>query len=180
VDQVLPQRHTSLVAPTIFLTRLLEPYGRNLLNEDLKARIQADLITVRKQRDKLRTLVLSTVLSEVKNKEIALREELDGPGVQQVVAKAIKQRRDAASQMRDGGRADLAEKEEAEVEILKPYLPPEIDDDTVRAWVQEIVAGGVSQMGAVMGQLMPKIRGRFDGTKANQIVKEELESAAGS
>lgn len=144
------------------------------MNEDLKTRLQTDLVTVRKERDKLKTLVLSTVLSELKNKEIEEGGALDDEGVRQVVSRAIKQRKDAASQMRDGGREDLAEKEESEARILQEYLPPGLDETEVRVLVRGYIAEGATQMGQVMGRLMPEIRGRFDGKVANQIVREEL------
>ena len=141
---------------------------------DLKSRIQADLNEARKQRDKVRTLVLSTVLSELKNREIDSRVALDDDGALQVISKAIKQRQDASEQMRDAGRPELADREDGQVEILKAYLPQQLSEEEVRAAVREIVSGGASQMGAVMGQLMPRIRGRFDGKEANRIVREEL------
>jgi len=144
------------------------------LATDLKSRIQADLNEARKQRDKVRTLVLSTVLSELKNREIDSRVALDDDGALQVISKAIKQRQDASEQMRDAGRPELADREDGQVEILKAYLPQQLSEEEVRAAVREIVSGGASQMGAVMGQLMPRIRGRFDGKEANRIVREEL------
>lgn len=141
---------------------------------ELKSRIQNDLNQSRKDRDKLRTLVLSTALSEIKNREIDGGKPVDDEGVVQVLAKAIKQRDDAAEQFRDAGREELAEKEEAQAEVLRAYLPEGLSEDEVRAMVREIVAGGATDMGPVMGQLMPRIRGRFDGAEANRIVREEL------
>lgn len=140
----------------------------------LKNRVQADLNEARKQRDKERTLVLSTVLSELKNREIEQGGELDDAAAVQVVSKAIKQRKDASGQMREAGRDELADIEEAQAAILQTYLPEGLSEEEVRAMVRDIVAGGADNMGAVMGQLMPKIRGRFDGKDANRIVQEEL------
>ncbi len=141
---------------------------------ELKERIQQDLNTARKQRDKDRLLVLSTLLSEIRNKEIDGGKDLDDEGVIQVVSKAIKQRSDAAEQMRGAGREELAEQEEAQVVILQDYLPAPLSEDEVRELVRGIVAAGAEEMGAVMGKLMPEIRGRFDGKEANRIVREEL------
>jgi uncharacterized protein YqeY len=140
----------------------------------LKDKVQADLNDARKQRNRERTLVLSTLLSELKNEEIRSGPELDDGAAVQVVSKGIKQRRDAAEQMRAAGREELAAHEDAQASILRTYLPEGLSEDEVRAMVREIVAGGAGAMGAVMGQLMPRIRGRFDGTEANRIVKEEL------
>lgn len=142
---------------------------------ELKARLQSDLTEARKARDKVRTLVLSTTLSELRNREIELGRDATDEDVQQVVSRAIKQRKDAAEQMLQGGRSDLAEKEEGEAEELLRYLPEQLTPDEVRAMIREIVEGGTSVMGAVMGQLMPRIRGRFDGKQANALVREVLE-----
>lgn len=141
---------------------------------DLKTRIQSDLNAARKDRDKDRTLVLSTLLSEIRNKEIDESRELDDDGVMGVVTRAIKQRKDASEQMRDAGRDELADREDAQVEVLSDYLPEGLDEDEVRSMVQDLIAAGADQMGPLMGQLMPRIRGRFDGKEANRIVREEL------
>ena len=140
----------------------------------LKNRIQSDLNAARKERNKLRTLVLSTVLSEIRNKEIDTRSDVDDEGVVQVLTRGIKQRKDASEQMRAADRGELADKEDAQSEILGEYLPEGMSEDEVRAIVQEIIASGVDQMGPLMGQMMPRIRGRFDGKEANRIVREEL------
>ena len=144
------------------------------MTSSLKGRLQADLNDARRARDKVRTLVLSMTLSEIRNREIDAGGELDDDGVVQAVTKAIKQRRDAAEQMRAGGREDLATKEEGEAEVLAAYLPEGLSEDEVRAMIREIVAGGATAMGPVMGQLMPRLRGRFDGTEANRLVREDL------
>lgn len=142
--------------------------------KDLKDRLRTDLNGARRNRDKERTLVLSTVLSEVRNREIDAGAALDDDGVLGVLAKAIKQRKDAAAQMREGGRPELAENEEGQARLLQAYLPPELTEDEVRELVREIVKEGAAHVGAVMSQLMPRIRGRFDGKAASRIVREEL------
>ena len=142
----------------------------------LKQQIQSDLAEARKERDKTRTQCLSMTLSEIRNREIEVGRELDDDGVQEVVTKAVKQRRDAAAQMREGGREELAEKEESEVTTLEAYLPKQLDDEEVRSIIREIVEGGADQMGPLMGRLMPRIRGRFDGKRAQELVREALAS----
>jgi uncharacterized protein YqeY len=141
---------------------------------DLKLRLQADLNHARKQRDKARTLVLSTVISDIRNKEIDDRAEADDDGVVQVLTRGIKQRKDAAQQFRDARRDELAEVEEAQAEVLSEYLPEGLSEDEVRALVRQAIAEGADQMGPLMGRIMPEIRGRFDGKEANRIVREEL------
>lgn len=144
------------------------------MSDHLKDRLRSDLIDARKSRDKLRTVLLSTVLSDVRNREIDMGSDLDSEGVQEVVSRAIKQRRDAEEQMEAGGRTDLAQKEAAEAEILKVYLPPPMTEEEVRALVRQAVQDGAEAMGPLMGRVMPQIRGRFDGKEANRIVREEL------
>ena len=144
------------------------------MSEDLKTRLRSDLIVARKARNRMGTVVLTTLLSEVRNREIEVGGVLDDEGVQAVVAKGIKQRRDAARLMLDGGRPELAEKESEEASILQVYLPPALSESEVRDLVQEAIAAGATEMGAVMGRIMPKIRGRFEGKEANRLVREEL------
>jgi len=144
------------------------------LNAPLKDRLRADSLEARKAREKLRALVLSTTLSELKNREIEMGKEADEAEVLAVITKAVKRRKEAADQMRAGGRDELAEKETAEGKILSAYLPEGLSEEEVRGIIQEILAGGVMEMGPVMGQLMPRLKGRFDGKEANRIVREEL------
>jgi hypothetical protein len=144
------------------------------MSSDLEGRIQADLNAARKARDKERTLVLSTILADLRNKEIETGGALDEAGGVQVLSRAIKQRKDAAEQMRAAGRDELATREEAQADVLQAYLPAAMSDQEVRDLVREILEGGAEQMGQVMGELMPRIRGRFDGKEANRIVREEM------
>ena len=142
----------------------------------LKERLQAELNEARKAREKLRTLVLSTTLSDLRNREIELGKEVDEAEVLSVLTKAMKRRKEAADQFQAAGREELAGKETAEAEILSAYLPEGLLEEKVREMVREILSGGATEMGPVMGQLMPRLRGRFDGKEANRIVREELAS----
>jgi uncharacterized protein YqeY len=144
------------------------------LSSSLKTRLKEDLIQARKGREKLRTLVLSTTLSELRNREIELGKDGDDAEVLSVIGKAVKRRKEAAGQMRAGGREELATKEEAEAEILGAYLPAGLSEQEVRGIVREVVAEGAGEMGPVMGKLMPRLKGRFDGKEANRIVREVL------
>ena len=144
------------------------------MGSPLKARLQSDLTEARKNREKLRVLVLSTTLSEIRNREIELGGEAGDPEVLSVITKAVKRRREAAEQMRSGGRPELAEREEAEAEMLSVYLPESLTEAEVRRMVAEIVAQGAGEIGPVMGRLMPRLGGRFDGKEANRIVREVL------
>ncbi len=146
------------------------------MDTDLKTRLRQNLDQARRDRDRLRTLVLSTTLSDLRNREIEIGGEADDQEVLGVITRAVKRRREASEQMRAGGRPELADREDREAEILSSYLPPPITEEDVRAMVRELIVAGVTQMGPLMGQLMPRIRGRFDGKEANRIVREELDS----
>ena len=144
------------------------------MSHELKNRLRSDLTSARKDRDKLRTLVLSTILADVHNREIELGAELSDDQTIQVLSRGIKQRKDAASQMRAAGRDELASGEEAQLTVLSEYLPEGMSEDEVRALVRAAIEDGVDQMGMLMGRVMPQIRGRYDGKEANRIVREEL------
>lgn len=146
------------------------------MSQPLKAQLEQSLIQARKSRDRLRTTVLSSTLSEIRNLEIEEKASADDDMVKRVLTRALKQRREAAEQMRDGGREELAEKEEREAEMLSEFLPPPLSEEEVREMVRELIQDGAAEMGAVMGRLMPRIQGRFEGREANRIVREELES----
>jgi uncharacterized protein YqeY/multisubunit Na+/H+ antiporter MnhB subunit len=145
-----------------------------MMADALKDRIRADLNQARRAKDRFRTTLLSTFLSEIRNKEIELGREAGDEDVIGVAARAIKQRKESAEQMRSGGRTELAEKEEAEAAVLVEYLPAAMPEADVRALVRDAIAGGADNMGAVMAAVMPRIKGRFDGREANRIVREEL------
>lgn len=140
----------------------------------LAERLRSDLNTARRERDRLRTLVLSTTLSEVKNRQIELGREPTDEDVTEVVGRAIKKRREAAEQIRAVGRTDMAEKEEQEAALLMAYMPAQLSEEEVRRMVKDAIAGGASNVGAVMGAIMPRLKGRFDGKETNRIVREEL------
>lgn len=144
------------------------------MSSDIEARIQADLITARKAREKELTVLLTTVLSDLRNQRIEQRGELSDEDAVAVLSRAVKQRREAAEQMRAGGREDLATREEDEAERLRDYLPEAVSEDEVRALVRALVEAGADSIGPVMAGLMPRIKGRFDGREANRIVREEL------
>ncbi|MET0398678.1 MAG: GatB/YqeY domain-containing protein [Longimicrobiaceae bacterium] len=140
----------------------------------LKEQIRGDLNTARRERDKLRTTVLTTLLSDLRNREIEVGHELTDEEVLPVVGTGIKRRREAAEQMRGGGREELAAKEDEEAKILAVYLPPQLGEAEVRAFVREAVSGGAKDLGGVMKAVMPRVKGQFDGKELNRIVREEL------
>jgi hypothetical protein len=140
----------------------------------LKERLRSDLNAARRERNKLRTLLLTTTLAELRNHEIELGREAVDADVIDVVRRAIKKRREAAEQIRAGGRTDLADQEEQEAAMLTAYLPPALDETQVRAMIREVIAAGAGTVGAVLSAVMPRLKGSFDGREANRIAREEL------
>ena len=141
---------------------------------DLLARLQADLNAARKSQDKAGTLLLSTVLSEIKNKKIELRRDPVDADVIDVLRKSIKRRRESIEMYTKGGRQDLADKEQSEAAALEKYLPAQVSDEELRAAVKAAIAGGANQIGAVMGKVLPQFKGRAEGGVINAIAREEL------
>jgi uncharacterized protein len=141
---------------------------------DLLARLQGDLNAARKSQDKAGTLLLSTVLSEIKNKKIELRRDPVDADVIDVLRKSIKKRRESIEMYAKGGRQDLADKEQSEAAALEKYLPAQVSQDELRAAVKQAIAGGATQIGAVMGKVLPQFKGRADGSVINAIAREEL------
>ena len=140
----------------------------------LAEKLQADLNGARKAQDKALTLVLGTILADVKNKRIELRREPTDDDVIDVLRKGIKRRRESVDMYTQASRTDLAEKERGEMEILERYLPPAVDEGEVREAVRAAIAGGAANIGAVMGKVMPQYKGRVDGSVINRLAKEEL------
>jgi uncharacterized protein len=130
----------------------------------------------RRAQDKDRTLVLGTILANLKNREIELRRPPTDEDVIDVVRKGIKTRRESVEQYTAANRVDLAETERSQIKVLEEFLPPEIDPEEIRVAVRAAIAGGARDIGKVMGQIMPRFKGRADGKVINQIVREELQA----
>lgn len=150
--------------------------GAALAEAPLAARLRAALNAARKAQQKDRTLVLSTILAGLRNREIELRHSAADADVVDVLRKGIKLRREAADQYTASGRADLAATEEAQIGVLEEFLPPAADPAEIRAAVRLAIEGGARDIGRVMGQVLPKYKGRADGKVINQIAREELQA----
>lgn len=138
--------------------------------------LRAAMNAARKAQDKDRTLVLGTILANLKNREIDLRRPATDEEVVEVLRKGIKIRREAIEQYGAGGRTDLAQAEQAQITVLEEFLPPAVDPEEIRTAVREVIAGGTKELGKVMGQIVPRYKGRADGKLINQIVREELQA----
>ncbi|HEY6092938.1 MAG TPA: GatB/YqeY domain-containing protein [Gemmatimonadales bacterium] len=146
----------------------------------LADRLRAAMNESRKQRDQARTLLLSTTLSEVKNREIELGRPPTDDETAEVLRRGIKKRRESVEVYEKAGRQDAANTESAEIKMLEEFLPAAVPPEEIRAAVREAIAGGAMDMGKVMGVVMPRFKGRADGKLVNQIVREELAASTKS
>ena len=142
----------------------------------LADRLRAAMNEARKQRDQARTLLLSTILSDIKNREIELGQTPTDDETAEVLRRGVKKRRESVEAYEKAGRTDAAATEATEIKILESYLPAAVPAEDIRAAVREAIAAGAQDMGKVMGAVMPKFKGRADGKLVNQIVREELAS----
>lgn len=157
----------------------------------LLEQINQELKQAMKAKDAATLSVLRMLIAAARNKEISLRSpsadggkaafvpssgrgELSDEQIIEVVASEIKKRKDSVAAYAQGGRQELADKESAEIKILEKYLPAQLGDEELEKIIKEIVAGGASDFGKVMGQVMAKVKGKADGGKASALVKKLL------
>lgn len=141
-------------------------------------RIAEDQKTALKRGEKLRLSTLRLLSSDLKNRRIELGRDLSDEDALAVLSRAQKQRREAEEQFRQGGRAELAEREAAEAAIIGEYLPEPLGaaeiDRPIDAAIAETRASSIRDMGKVMGRLMPAVRGRAEGAALSARVRERL------
>ncbi len=142
--------------------------------ESIPERLRAAMNEARKRRDQGRTVLLSTILADLKNRELELQHPASDEEASEVVRRGIKRRREAAEQYLAARRSDLADRELAEAAALETFLPPAVDAAEIRAAVRAAIGGGAKDLGALMKQVMPQFKGRADGKVVNQIAREEL------
>lgn len=144
----------------------------------LKERLGEELKAAMKARDNTRISTIRMVNSIIKNREIDGRTTLDDEAVLTVLTSYAKQRRESIEQYEKGGRTDLAEKEKAELDILLTFMPQQMGEAEVEALVIQAVkdtgAAGPKDMGKLMKELMPKVKGKADGKLVNELVKKHL------
>ena len=136
--------------------------------------LQSELNASRKAQDKPQTLLLSTIISDAKNRKIELMRELTDDDVIDVLRKGIKRRRESVEMFEKAGRQELADRERGEVAGLEKFLPAAVDPAELRAAVKAAIAGGATTIGAVMGKVMPQFKGRAEGGTINALAREEL------
>jgi len=152
----------------------------------LKEKIQQNLNQAVKNRDELSSsvlrMLLATILNKEKEKKFKLKEEkeikLINEEIIEVISSEIKKRKEAIEFYLKGDRSDLAEKEKKEIEILQEYLPEQLSEEEIRKLIQGVIrkigAKDVKDIGKIMSELMPQIKGRADGTFVLKTIKELL------
>jgi uncharacterized protein YqeY len=134
--------------------------------------------TAMRAKEVARLSTIRLLLAAIKQREVDERIELDDAAVVAVIEKMIKQRRESITQFEKGARADLADAEKAEVQVLSAYLPAQMGDAEIQkeidAVIAAIAASGAKDMGKVMGALKGKLAGKADMGKVSSLVKARL------
>ena len=147
---------------------------------ELITRLDTDLKDAVRRQDVVSRMVLRSIRSDIHNEEISRQKALDDDAVVGVISKQVKQRRESIQEFRRGKREDLVQKEEAELNVLLAYLPLQLTREELVAIARSIIdqtfAKGMNDKGKVMGQLMPQVKGKADGSLVNEVVTGLLES----
>lgn len=149
----------------------------------LQDQLLAEMNKAAKARDRIKLSTIRLIRSAIKNKEIEKRKPLEDEEIFKVISSMIRQRGESIQLFRKGGREDLVKKEEAELMILQSFLPEQLSEEQIKKLIDEVLketeATTFKDMGKVMRTLMPKIAGRADGAKVNQMVREKLSNLGG-
>jgi uncharacterized protein len=147
-------------------------------DSELKTRINDDVKSAMRAKDKDRLGALRLITAAIKQKEVDERIELDDTGVLAVLEKMVKQRKDSIEQYSRAGRDDLIAKEQFELELIQDYLPEQMSEAEIEAVVAEAIsATGASEMkdmGKVMGMVKPRVQGKADMGLVSKLVKAKL------
>ena len=149
--------------------------------DDLKLRIQEDIKSAMRARDRARLGALRQVSAAIKQREVDERITLDSPGIVAVLQKMLKQRRDSLAQFESAGRDDLASQESFEIELIEAYMPAPLSPQELQVLIADALAetgaGSMKDMGRVMAWLKPRVQGRADMKRLSTTVREKLGSA---
>ncbi len=141
----------------------------------LKEQILEDIKHYMKEKDNIALNAVRMLKSDIKNAEIAAIKELDDEGIIKVVASSIKKRKDSAEIYIKNSRQDLADKELAEIKVLEKYLPAQLDDESIKAVINEVIASLDDNMkknfGAVMKSVMAKVGSSAEGKRVSELIK---------
>ena len=141
---------------------------------NLKENLHSDMKGALKAKDSLRLNTIRGVISEIKNKEIDLRRELQDDEIISITSTQIKRRKEAAALFQKGGRNDLYQKENQEMTILQEYLPQQVSEETLQNRIQEVIAElgsvDIKDIGKVMKKIVPEFKGRADNEQIKNLV----------
>jgi len=144
----------------------------------LSNQIQKDMYAAMKAGEKEKVVTLRSILSKLKDRQIANRQPLKAEEEIKVLQTLVKPRKESIQMFRQGGREDLARVEEAEVDLLSTYLPKGMDEKEIRSIVEKVIketgAESMSDIGKVMPEMMRRGQGRIDGKLAQKLVRELL------
>ncbi|MEZ5574006.1 MAG: GatB/YqeY domain-containing protein [Halioglobus sp.] len=147
-------------------------------DETLAQTIRAAMKAAMKAKDKERLSTIRLILAEFKRIEVDERIEVDDARALAVLDKMVKQRRDSAQQYAGAGRQELADQENAEIDVIQEYLPAQLNEQELNAMIDAAIAAseatGMAAMGAVMAQLKPQLQGRADVGAVSKLVKDRL------
>ncbi len=144
---------------------------------DLKQQLEQEMKEALKARDTFKLNVIRFLLAQIKNKEIDLRKPLSNEDIYKIIQTLVKQRKESISFSEKAGRTDLVEKEKAELSLLEAYLPKSLTEEEIKTIITDVIKelnATQKDFGKVMKALMPKIAGRADGAKVNELVKKLL------
>ncbi|WP_048600323.1 GatB/YqeY domain-containing protein [Rubeoparvulum massiliense] len=146
---------------------------------DLQEQLSTDMKEAMKAKDKTSLSVIRMIRSALKYDEIQRKRPLTDDEALAIVVHEMKLRRDSLQEYEKAGRDDLVEQINEEMRIIEKYLPKQMDEEELRQLIQATIAsvGATSkkEMGKVMGAIMPKVKGRADGTLINRLVQEYLQ-----
>ena len=145
---------------------------------NLKEKINSEMVSAAKAKDKIKLSAIRMIKSALHNKEIDLKRDLNDEELLQVLSSIVKQRKDSIEQFREGGRLELVEKEEKELAVVQFFMPEQLSEKEIEAEIEKAIedAGAVSikEMGKVMKVVMPRLTGRADGKIVSEKVKAKL------
>lgn len=146
-----------------------------LITMSIIKKIDQDFVDALKAKDEKRLSTLRLLKSAFKNQAIELRKpELEDVEAILILRREMKKRLDSVQAFNAGQRPELAQKEQAEAELIKTYLPPELSEDVLQQAIDEVIAKGVNNFGQVMKEVMNKFPGQADGQVVQRLVKEKL------
>ena len=137
-----------------------------------------DFKNAMRNQDKEKLSVLRGLKATIKNKQVALRQELSDDQIMGVISSEIKKGKEALEKFQQGSRQDLAKKEEIEIRILSEYLPPQLSTQEIKKVITQVIeelsASSTKDLGRVMKSAMRQLAGKADGREVNEIARELL------